>query len=225
MPLVRTTRSATMVWAKASSRSGLNGTTTPAAPTSAGVASTAWWATVTRKTPADRVTSSSSEPPHWTRVMAQSPAPSRMDLQLATNGSSSRAATWATTSLPRSVPQASTAVAPVARTSWATVSPQASGPKSVSSPWEARWTVEAPWAPRSAAARSAPFPITTAAISIPAVAARGRPKVRASSEASVMVPRSWSQTTSRLMRATPVPRAGRPQPERPPGRCRGLPSR
>ena len=55
-----------------------------------------------------------------------------MSVQLATKGASRRAAAWAITSLPRSLPQASTAAGSSPPTSWATDSPQASGPKSLS---------------------------------------------------------------------------------------------
>ena len=59
-----------------------------------------------------RVASSSSDPPHWIRVMDQ-PGPQStggvISVQLATKGASMRAAAWAITSLPRSLPQASTA--------------------------------------------------------------------------------------------------------------------
>ena len=49
-------------------------------------------------------------------------------MQFAENGRSRRAAAWAMTSLPRSVPVANTTAGDSARTAWATTSPQASGP-------------------------------------------------------------------------------------------------
>ena len=64
-----------------------------------------------------RVASSSSDPPHWMRVMVHCPpvpAGGVMSVQLATKGQSRRAAAWAITSLPRSLPQASTAPGPSA---------------------------------------------------------------------------------------------------------------
>ena len=70
---------------------------------------------------------SSSEPPQRTRTISQL-SPVVISVQLATIGRSRIAATWAITSLPRSVPQAITADAATADTSWATLSPHASGP-------------------------------------------------------------------------------------------------
>ena len=67
-----------------------------------------------------------------------------MSRQLATKGTSSRAAACAITSLPRSLPQASTAPGANRRAIWAITSPQASGPKSESTGSVTTWTTAAP---------------------------------------------------------------------------------
>ena len=107
---------------------------------SPGRASTAWSASVSTFTSAASDVRSSREPPQRTRTSshpaaptsappaAPPSAPTSTSMTLATIGRSSRAAAWAITSLPRSVPVARTAVAEADRTSCATVSPHASGP-------------------------------------------------------------------------------------------------
>ena len=95
------------------------------AASSTAVASTAWTATVSSRTGASRAVSSSSEPPQRTRVSGPS---AEIVVQLATIGRSRRAAAWASTSLPRSVPGASTMSGASAVTAWATAAPHVSGP-------------------------------------------------------------------------------------------------
>ena len=65
-------------------------------------------------------------------------------MQLDTKGASRRAAAWAITSLLRSLPPASTAAGASSSTARATVSPQASGPKSLSTGFVTVCTAAAP---------------------------------------------------------------------------------
>ena len=82
---------------------------------------------MTSLTGASRVDRSSRLPPHRVRVSSHGPSATVTAVALAANGRSSTAATWANTSLPRSVPTATTALAPAARATCARASPQASG--------------------------------------------------------------------------------------------------
>ena len=82
---------------------------------------------MSRATGAARVASSSSEPPQRTRVTVIG-SPGVTAVQLATIGRSRRAAAWARTSWPRSVPVASTAAGASSPTAAATTAPHASGP-------------------------------------------------------------------------------------------------
>ena len=90
-------------------------------------ASTEWGATVASLTKAVRVASSRRLPPHRTRVSFQSSPLGTIRVTLAASGRSRRAARWAITSLPRSVPAAITAAGISAPTSWASDSAMAAG--------------------------------------------------------------------------------------------------
>ena len=121
------TRSVTRTRNSCSERFGSKGATA----TSVGVAGeesacTAWGATVISVTGARRTASSRRVPPHRWRVTWNG-SPGSAATQFDAIGISVRAATWAITSLPRSLPAAITTVAPVDAMSWTMASAQASG--------------------------------------------------------------------------------------------------
>ena len=160
MPLVSaSTRSATCTARSDASSSGSNGLTSGASAPLTVVGWTACGAHDSNKGEPCMRASSRRLPPHLTRVTVPS---SLAFVQFAANGRSSRAATWAITSLPLFEPAATMALGFVLSIVSVTQRAHAAGAYAARRSSSVTWAVVTPCAPSSVAASAPPGPTSRA---------------------------------------------------------------
>ena len=146
------TVSVTRIAVAASETDGANVSSAGSSPAAVSIA-TACGCTVMSATGACSRATSRRLPPHRTRVTSAPPSDGAAVMQLAASGTSRSAAAWAMTSLPRSVPGPTTAVAPSRPASSTIASAIACGAYEAKTSPSATCSVDTPWS--ASAARGA----------------------------------------------------------------------
>src|SRR5262245_24551751 len=196
-PTTRPTRSS-------GARSGVNRSTGGvAAPLDPISTATACGATVISRTGASSAASSRRLPAQRWRTRCHD-SPGLTSTTFAAIGSPARAATWASTSFPRSLPAATTADAARASMTSRIDAAQAAGAYSSSRSSSARWALPTPYVPSRAATGSAFGPMSTASIGTLSPSARPFANESASSDSrSASAPTcSTSERTGPLIAAS-----------------------